>query len=66
MYSAINVKVFGNEWVYYVQNAIYFLSYIISIFVYFQVLPCDILTRVSQYVPENVTYIQKIIENGYA
>lgn len=30
------------------------------------VLPCDILTRVSQYVPENVAYIQKIIENGYA
>jgi len=33
---------------------------------YLQVLPCDILTRVSQYVPENVTYIQQIIENGYA
>ncbi|CAI2184081.1 12839_t:CDS:10 [Funneliformis geosporum] len=27
--------------------------------------PCDILTRVSEYVPEIVTYVQKIIENGY-
>jgi len=30
------------------------------------VLPCDVLTRVSQYVPENVQYIEKIIGNGYA
>ncbi|CAG8470158.1 531_t:CDS:10 [Acaulospora morrowiae] len=30
------------------------------------VLPCDVLTRVSEYVPEIVTYIQKILENGYA
>lgn len=28
--------------------------------------PCDILTRVSQYVPENVSYIEKIIDNGFA
>jgi len=30
------------------------------------VLPCDVLTRVSQYVPEVVSYIQKIIDNGFA
>lgn len=28
--------------------------------------PCDILSRVSEYVPEIVVYIQKIIENGFA
>ncbi|CAG8434834.1 2436_t:CDS:10 [Funneliformis mosseae] len=27
--------------------------------------PCDILTRVSEYIPEIVAYVQKIIENGY-
>ncbi|XP_046850191.1 cysteine--tRNA ligase, cytoplasmic-like [Xenia sp. Carnegie-2017] len=30
------------------------------------ILPVDCLTRVSQYVPEIVAYIEKIIENGYA
>ena len=30
------------------------------------VLPPDVLTRVSEYVPEIVQYIIKIIENGYA
>ncbi|CAG8471591.1 45_t:CDS:10, partial [Diversispora eburnea] len=30
------------------------------------VCPSDILTRVSEYVPEIVKYIQKIIDNGYA
>ncbi|GFO03375.1 cysteine--tRNA ligase, cytoplasmic-like [Plakobranchus ocellatus] len=30
------------------------------------VLPADVLTRVSEYVPEIVTYVQKIIDNGYA
>lgn len=30
------------------------------------ILPADVLTRVSQYVPEIVTYIEKIINNGYA
>lgn len=29
------------------------------------VLPPDVLTRVSEYVPEIVAYIEKIIENGY-
>ncbi|XP_059166910.1 cysteine--tRNA ligase, cytoplasmic-like isoform X2 [Physella acuta] len=30
------------------------------------VLPADVLTRVSEYIPEVVEYIQKIITNGYA
>ncbi|CAL1546078.1 unnamed protein product, partial [Lymnaea stagnalis] len=30
------------------------------------VLPADVLTRVSEYIPEVVEYIKKIIENGYA
>jgi len=30
------------------------------------VLPADCLTRVSEYVPENVDYIQKIIDNKFA
>ncbi|KAK3102977.1 hypothetical protein FSP39_015466, partial [Pinctada imbricata] len=30
------------------------------------VLPADVLTRVSEYVPEIVDYVQKIIDNGYA
>ncbi|XP_062513505.1 cysteine--tRNA ligase, cytoplasmic-like [Corticium candelabrum] len=29
------------------------------------VLPADVLTRVSEYVPEIVSYVEKIIENGY-
>ncbi|XP_048730781.1 cysteine--tRNA ligase, cytoplasmic-like isoform X2 [Ostrea edulis] len=29
------------------------------------VIPADVLTRVSEYVPENVDYIKKIIENGF-
>nr|CAG8571770.1 15961_t:CDS:10 [Entrophospora candida] len=28
--------------------------------------PCDILTRVSEYVPEIITYVKKIVDNGYA
>ena len=28
--------------------------------------PPDVMTRVSEYVPEIVSYIQKIIDNGYA
>ena len=31
-----------------------------------QVLPPDVLTRVSEYVPEVVEFVDKIIENGYA
>jgi len=30
------------------------------------VLPADVLTRISDYVPEVVTFIQKIIDNGFA
>ncbi|KAK6746929.1 hypothetical protein RB195_000275 [Necator americanus] len=30
------------------------------------VLPADIVTRVSEYVPEIVAYVEKIIKNGYA
>ncbi len=30
-----------------------------------QVLPPDVLTRVSEYVPEVVEYVNKIIDNGY-
>ena len=30
------------------------------------ILPADCLTRVSEYVPENVAFIEKIIERGYA
>ncbi|KAJ8024001.1 Cysteine--tRNA ligase, cytoplasmic [Holothuria leucospilota] len=30
------------------------------------VLPADVLTRVSEYVPEVIEFIQKIMENGYA
>jgi len=30
-----------------------------------QVLPPDVLTRVSEYVPEIVEFVQKIIEKGF-
>nr|KAG5702360.1 hypothetical protein BaRGS_002142 [Batillaria attramentaria] len=30
-----------------------------------QVLPADVLTRVSEYIPEVIAYVQKIIDNGY-
>lgn len=30
-----------------------------------QVLPPDILTRVSEYVPEIVGFVKKVISNGY-
>jgi len=30
------------------------------------ILPVDCLTRITQYVPEVVTFIQKVIDNGYA
>lgn len=30
-----------------------------------QVLPADVLTRVSEYVPEIVEFVQKVVSNGY-
>lgn len=30
-----------------------------------QVLPADVLTRVSEYVPEIVDFVNKVISNGY-
>lgn len=30
-----------------------------------QVLPPDVLTRVSEYVPEIVDFVRKIVDNGY-
>lgn len=30
-----------------------------------QVLPPDVLTRVSEYVPEIVEFVRKIVSNGY-
>jgi cysteinyl-tRNA synthetase len=29
-------------------------------------LPADCLTRVSEYIPENVAFVEKIIERGFA
>ena len=34
--------------------------------VFLQVLPPNVLTRVTDYVPEVVEFVQKIITNGYA
>lgn len=30
-----------------------------------QVLPADVLTRVSEYVPEIVDFVKKVVDNGY-
>lgn len=30
-----------------------------------QVLPPDVLTRVSEYVPEIVEFVKKVVSNGY-
>lgn len=32
---------------------------------YLQVLPADILTRVSEFVPEIVEFVKKVVGNGY-
>uniref|UniRef100_A0A8B9LB57 Cysteine--tRNA ligase, cytoplasmic n=1 Tax=Astyanax mexicanus TaxID=7994 RepID=A0A8B9LB57_ASTMX len=43
------------------------LYYIISYYIilYNIVLPADVLTRVSEYVPEIVEFVKKILDNGY-
>ena len=35
-------------------------------FFYLKILPATVVTRVSEYVPEIIDFIKKIIENGYA
>ena len=49
---------------------VFFVSLIINKYDFhvssFKILPVDCLTRVSQYVPEIVSYIEKIINNGFA
>ena len=30
-----------------------------------QVMPADVVTRVSEYIPEIICYVKKIIHNGY-
>lgn len=35
-------------------------------YIYFQILKPDVLTRVSEYIPEIILYIEKIIKNGMA
>ena len=42
------------------------LKLLLSWLLYFQVLPADVLTRVSEYVPEIVEFVEKVIKNGYA
>ena len=39
---------------------------IIHMCMYTQVLPADVLTRVSGYVEEVIAYVQRIIDNGFA
>ncbi len=33
---------------------------------FLKILPADCLTRVSEYIPENISFIEKIIEKGFA
>lgn len=42
-----------------------FSSLITDVLCGIQVLPPDILTRVSEYVPEIVDFVDKVISNGY-
>ena len=35
------------------------------ILTFLQVLPPDVITRVTEYIPEVVEYVQKIVANGY-
>jgi len=42
------------------------LLLVLPIVISSQVAPPDVLTRVSEYVPEIVEYVQKIISNGFA
>ena len=45
--------------------------YLGDLFVYklnsclFKILPPSILTRVSEFIPENIEYVEKIVSNGY-
>lgn len=41
------------------------LSLISNVLLGIQVLPPDVLTRVSEYVPEIVEFVSKVISNGY-
>lgn len=47
-------------------HAVYFSNYTANKKNILQVLPADIVTRVSEYVPQIVDYVKKIIDNGYA
>lgn len=40
-------------------------SLITNVLIGIQVLPPDVLTRVSEYVPEIVEFVSKVISNGY-
>lgn len=42
-----------------------FFSLITVVLLGIQVLPPDVLTRVSEYVPEIVEFVSKVISNGY-
>lgn len=41
-------------------------AYVLAVSLYIQVLPPNVLTRVTDYVPEVVLFVEKIISNGYA
>lgn len=60
---------------YLIYYAFFSLIHVFCLFPFFcddhfdidlQVLPADIVTRVSEYVPQIVDYVKKIIDNGFA